>query len=84
MTSSCNWDNRVKRAEPAIVGFGGKLGPIQSDGKLIRMLNESKKTGAKRPVTGHEVEAHTFTAEYEHATYVWDDEGTGRRIPRSA
>jgi len=50
MTSSCNWDNRVKRAEPAIVGFGGKLGPIQSDGKLICMFNESQKTGFYWPV----------------------------------
>ena len=35
MTSACNWENRVKRVAPAIIGFNGKLGPIQSDGAFI-------------------------------------------------
>jgi hypothetical protein len=84
MTSACNWVNRVKRAAPTILGFNGKLGPIQSDGAFITDRVESRDTSRVLPITGHRMHNHFYIAEYERATYIWDENGASKRIPRSA
>jgi hypothetical protein len=82
MTSACNWENRVKRAAPAIIGFNGKLGPIQSDGAFIGDRVESVDINRVLPITEHRMHNHFYIAEYEHATYVWDENGSSRRIAK--
>ena len=74
MTSACNWVNRVKRVET----------PIISDGAFITDRVESRDTGRVLPITGHRMHNHFYIAEYERATYVWDENGASKRIPRSA
>lgn len=73
MTTACNWVNRVRRTET----------PIVSDGKWLGGRVESRKTGEKQPITGHEVESHTYVAEYEKAVYTWDASGNSTRQARS-
>jgi len=72
MTTACNWVNRVRRTEAAIVSDGAWLG-----GRV-----ESVENGQVLPITGHRMLDHTYTAEYELAVYVWDRDGNGTRRAR--
>jgi len=70
MSASCNWENRVRRESKVIVSDGAHLG--------CRVI--STPSGQVYPVTGHVEHHHTMESRYERATYVWDREGSSKRI----
>lgn len=72
MSTSCNWENRVKRVPHVIL----------HDGAFVRDEVISVPNGQVLPITGHVMHDHSYRAEYEHAVYVWDKDGTGRRFAK--
>jgi len=72
MSSACNWENRVRRTPHVIL----------NDGAFLRDEVKSVPNGRVLPITGHVMMDHSYVAEYERATYVWDRDGTGRRIAK--
>lgn len=72
MTTACNWMNRVRRDTK----------PVLNDGAWIGDRIVSFPSRNKYPITGHEEHFHEYQAEYANAVYIWDREGTGRRVAK--